>query len=145
MIFLEKPENWNPNFDIVSCFVIVDNKFVVLKRLENKSEGGKWGIPAGKKDITDKSLVEAVNREVFEETGLELDISNADFQKSVFVRYDSGIDFAFHMFTKYLDSMPEIKISPSESSEFRWIEPLESLKLHSVTDFDGCVKLIFQI
>ena len=52
---------------VAGCFLEYGGRFLILHRRSEKSQGGKWGLPAGKVDKgeTDK---DAVIREVAEET-----------------------------------------------------------------------------
>ena len=48
MIFPRKPVNFHPKFDVVSCFLDKEDKFLLLKRSPNKPQGSTWAMPAGK-------------------------------------------------------------------------------------------------
>ncbi|MEI6774245.1 MAG: hypothetical protein WCL18_05665 [bacterium] len=42
MIFKDKPENFAPKFEVVSCFVEYDNKILLLCRQDHKPEPNTW-------------------------------------------------------------------------------------------------------
>jgi len=53
---------------VVNVIVLKDNKILLGKRSGKIIEGGKWGLAGGFVD-RDETIREAVEREVFEETG----------------------------------------------------------------------------
>lgn len=72
-IYLEKPDDFNPKYSIVGCcYLHYQDKILLLHRRDNKAEGNRWGIPGGKIH-KGEPLLEAVIREVAEETGYSLD------------------------------------------------------------------------
>ena len=68
MIFKTIPNKFNSKFTIVSSFIIVNDKFLLLKRSENESLPKTWGLPAGKVKQNEQ-IIDATVREVNEETG----------------------------------------------------------------------------
>lgn len=73
VVFLEKPEVFNPKFEVVSCFVRCDDRILLLHRQDHKPEGNSWGVPAGKVD-QDESIHDAMVRELQEEIGLAVSV-----------------------------------------------------------------------
>lgn len=53
---------------VVDTIVLRENKILLAKRTKKILEGGKWGLIAGFMD-RDEDLFQAVEREIFEETG----------------------------------------------------------------------------
>lgn len=53
---------------VVDAVLVQDHKILLIKRAERLREGGKWALPGGYMD-RDETTVEAVMREVLEETG----------------------------------------------------------------------------
>ncbi len=143
MIFIEKPDVFEPKFEVVGCFVQCGEEIVMLHRLNHKPQGGTWGLPSGKIDLGE-TLHETVCRETREETGLEINLEEIKFFKSLFVKYPD-YDFVYHIFSVELNEKPEIKISPSEHQDFRWVTPSEALELPFIEDLDGCIKLFYDI
>lgn len=143
MIYTSKPKTFEPRFEVVSCYVQVEEEILLLKRLATKSQGGKWGLPAGKIDPNETSN-QAMIREIFEETGLTVIEEDLNYSAKVYVQY-SDIDFIYHMFSVNLKSKPEIKIRDTEHQEYKWITPLESLSLNLVEDLDACTKMFYNI
>lgn len=143
MISIKELENFNPVFEIVSCVIEVNNEFLLLKRLPQKSEGNKWGLPAGKVD-KGEDIKTAVKREVLEETGMDLNMNDVEYFEKIYVRYPDK-DFLFHMFYLKLDSKPEVKIEPNEHSEYLWLKVEDALKNELVQDLAECLKYFYKI
>jgi 8-oxo-dGTP pyrophosphatase MutT (NUDIX family) len=133
MIYSIEPQDFNPVFDVVSCFVICDGKIMLLHRAEHKPEGGTWGTVAGKKDQTDITLQHAMEREYKEETGNEIDEQLLAYHRVVYVRYPHR-DFSYHVFSIELPTPPVIHLRENEHSEYVWITPEEALRMDLVPD-----------
>ncbi len=141
MLYTEKPEIFNPKFDVVSCFVEYQNEILLLLRQDYKSEPNTYGVPAGKVE-KDETINSAMIRELQQETNLE----NIDMQyyKKVYVKYPT-YDFVYHMYHAILEKQPEIKINPEEHKKFIWKNPLEALKESLIQDLDTCIKMYYKI
>ncbi len=57
---------------VVDCIVLQDNKVLLAKRSPKLTEGGKWGLVGGFMD-RNETIKEAIQREIYEETGWEID------------------------------------------------------------------------
>lgn len=143
MIYKNSPDNFSLKFGVVSCYVECDDRILLLHRHEHKPQGNKWGVPAGKIDVGE-SEVEAMVRELYEETGIELKPSNLEYLDKVFVRY-SDYDFVYHMFRARLSSLPKVITADKEHKGFCWQTPAEALKMILVDDLDACIKLSYKI
>jgi 8-oxo-dGTP diphosphatase len=141
MIYEEEPENFEPVFEVVSCFVEVDGRILLLHRQDHKPQGGTWGCPAGKVD-EGENIGEAIVREVMEETGLEL--PEANHFKKLFVRFPD-YDFVYHIFHSPLEKELGVSIRKEEHKNFQWIAPSDALGLPLMLDEDLCIKLFFGI
>src|SRR3989344_9368078 len=127
MIFREPPEDFSPRFELAGCFVEHDGKVLMIRRLPHKSQGGKWGNPAGKIEPGETPL-EAVVRELQEETGIAADPEALREAHTLFVRH-GGYDFVHRMHHLQLSEIPEVNLDLNEHSEFRWCSPEEALAL----------------
>ena len=143
MIYSEKPENFNPRFEVVSCFCECDGNILLLHRDNDSPQGDKWGAPAGKREINEDLFI-AMNREIKEETGVSITSSELKFHDTLFVRYED-YDFLYHTFSAKFSKQPEIVIDKREHKKFIWITPKDALKLPLVKDMDTCIKLFYQI
>jgi 8-oxo-dGTP pyrophosphatase MutT (NUDIX family) len=143
MIFLTKPEQFNPKFEVVSCFFEYDGRLLLLERQDHKPQGGTWGVPAGKIDPGETPEV-AMLRELFQETGFVADRTKIYYLKKLFVRYPA-YDFVYYIFDLKLDNEPIIKINPGEHKSFQWLSPTQALKIDLIEDLDGCISLSYKI
>lgn len=57
---------------VVDALVLKDNKILLVKRNRKLSEGGKWGLAGGYVD-RNETVLQAVEREIFEETGWQVE------------------------------------------------------------------------
>ncbi len=143
MIFQQPPVDFKKEIDVVGCFVLWSDRFLLLHRHEHKTNGGKWGLPAGKRDANE-DLSHAMVRELQEETGIVIRKSSLTPRGSVFVRH-AGRDFVYHMFSIELSGEPPISLSPTEHQAYRWVTPEESFVLPLVHDQAECTKMMFGI
>ncbi|PIQ91297.1 MAG: hypothetical protein COV70_04415 [Parcubacteria group bacterium CG11_big_fil_rev_8_21_14_0_20_39_22] len=130
MIYLEKPKEFEPRFEIISCFCECDGEILLLHRQDHKPEGGTWGVPAGKLN-SKESLFSGILREIQEETGffaLEKDLL---YFRKVFVKYPD-YDFLYHIFSVSLPSKPKVVINPDEHKDFVWKDPRDALKINLI-------------
>ena len=141
MIYLERPPGFDTKLHVSSCYIQVGRVFLFLHRHPDIIEGGKWGIPAGKGEEEECAL-DAVMREVLQETGIRLTRNEVWYAATVFIRYPE-FDFAYHMFWVRLVEKPEVVLNPKEGVDFRWITLDEALSLDLIRDEDGCIR-IFQ-
>ena len=139
MIYQEQPDNFIPDIEVVACLIEFKGKILLLHRHNHKSEGGKWGIPAGKIDKEDKSRELALIREIFEETGLKLKEGEIDFYKTFYVVYPDK-KYLYHYHKIKLDKIFDIVIEENEHQDFTWVTPEEALSMPLVLDEDYCIK-----
>lgn len=144
MLHTKKPVNFSPRFEVVSCFFLWDDRFLLLRRQGDvKLEPNTWGLPAGKKNKNETD-VEAMMREIEEETGLKLSKPKFKQHHTLYVRYPE-YDFVYYPFHIKVAREPEITLNPKEHSEFLWVTPEEALKMKLVRDLDACIKVFFKL
>jgi ADP-ribose pyrophosphatase YjhB (NUDIX family) len=56
---------------VTDVLILKENKILLLKRSEKLTEGGKWGLAGGYAE-RDETIVEAAERETFEESGYKV-------------------------------------------------------------------------
>ena len=144
MISKTRPEQFNPKFAVVSCFVECDGKILLLHRQDHKPQGDTWGVPAGKVHSDDSGLAQALSREISEEIGLLINPPDLKAFVSYFVMY-SDYDFTYHIFSIKLNKIPELKLNPEEHKDFTWVTPQDALKMNLIQDEDFCIKNFFKI
>lgn len=130
------------HLNVVGCYITQDEKFLMLKRRVDKSQGGLWGLPAGKIE-PNESPTQAVVREVFEETSIKVDPSHVKLMTTI--NYDFGektVDF--HLFSYEAKQRAEVQVNPAEHQEFSWFtfeEAYSSKELmHGVTEILDALK-----
>ncbi len=142
MVFTDIPDNFISKFTLVSCYMEYDGKILMLHRLDHKSEGNSWGLPAGKMDIGE-SESEAVIREIWEETGHKIVPEKLEYLQKVYAKYPD-YSFEFHMFCTKLDRLPEIVISQSEHKDYCWIEPERATDLSLMNGMAKCIDMVYK-
>lgn len=109
----------------VGAVILQENKILLTKRSQNLNlESGKWCLPGGHIDIGE-TAIEAIKREVKEETNLEV------IKVSFFNYYDEFLpQLKAHSVTLLFEcqTIGEPKIS-NEVSEIKWLGKEEALKL----------------
>jgi 8-oxo-dGTP pyrophosphatase MutT (NUDIX family) len=141
MLYTEKPEIFNPKFEVVSCFLEYKNKILLLLRQDHKNEPNTYWVPAGKIDSwEDKDT--AIYREIYEETGLKL--NNLSYFKKVYVKYPT-YDFIYYIYSKFLDKEPKIKINIEEHKKHIWETPKNALNQNLIQELDTCIKMFYKI
>lgn len=121
---------------IAGCFLETEGKFLILHRLPEKSEGGKWGIPAGKVEHGEREE-EAVAREVLEETGIEVDPSALEHLPQITWDFGDKI-VSFTPFRIRLAPPISVRINNNEHQSFKWVTGVECYAhenlMHGVQD-----------
>ena len=146
MIYETAPKSFSPRFEIASCFLEHDGKIVLLHRHENKSQGGRWGLPAGKVE-KGEDVKGAVMREIKEETGLEIAAQTISYFGKSYCRH-GDYDFVFHMFSARMEDFPAVTINAYEHQAFAWRTPAEVIAMKReelVEDLDTVCKLFYQL
>lgn len=141
MIIKTLPENFNPKFEVVSCFVKHGNTFLMTQYQDHKKS--LWGVPAGKKE-ENEDLHDAIVRELFEETGLSLEKQDFIYFDKVYVDH-YGYQFIYHMFEVDFSEKPKITLSESEHQDYKWATPKEALTHDLIEDEDECIKMFYKL
>ena len=136
MISREKPDGFEPKFEVAACFIENDGKVLFLKRHPDKDYGGYWNLPAGKSDPGESPMDTAI-REVLEETGIILTQDQVQHVGSYFDVYPEYM-YLFHTFKAEVNSK-NVMIKDDEATEHGWFTPDESLQLELVPDEDFCI------
>lgn len=142
MFYLTEPEKFNPKLEAAGCFVESDGKFIILHRQDHKAEGDTWGLPAGKISENETPL-EAITREIKEETGIVISSEKMEYLIKIFVRYPT-YDSIFHIFRSILVEPASVKIDTAEHKDYRWVPPKEALSYRLIEDLDTVIRMFYE-
>ena len=143
MIYEEKPNIFNPRFEVVSCFLEYNDEILLLHRQDHKPEGNTWGVPAGKVDEGEE-IYETIVREIREETGFEIPDKEIKHFTKLYVKYPN-YDFIYHIYSTKLDKKQEVNINPNEHKNFKWTTPKNALSMNLIEDLDKCIELFYNL
>ena len=145
MIYDTPTQQFNPKTEVAALFIEFEGRILLLHRHEDKLQGNRWGIPGGKLEPGETPL-QAVIREVEEETAYRFSEEMVTHVKTVYVERDSQDHFVFHMFRAQLTERPDkVKIDFYDHKGFTWVTPADSLKLNLVQDASYCFKIIYNL
>jgi len=143
MIYLIPTSQFKPLIEIAALYIAYGNLILLLHRQENKSQGNKWGIPGGKIGAQETAL-QAVLREIREETGYDFVSQPIETLPKVYVEYTKQDHFIYHMFRAKLHGDPgAVKINFNEHKGFTWVIPEDALKMELLQDEDAFIKLVY--
>lgn len=143
---MQKPTDFNPKYSVVACcYLHYQDKILLLHRRDNKAEGNRWGIPGGKINNCEPVL-DAVIREVGEETGYTLDAEYVHHIATLYIRVPN-FDFEYHMFDyqQEIKNPGTVQINFAEHKGFTWVTPRDALQMNLITDEDTCIEITFGI
>ena len=146
MLYLEKPEQFDNPMETVGCFVECHGTILLLRRHPDKSEGGVYCSPGGKMDLEDGGdSHKAALRELFEETGIQVNPEEAKLVATFYVTYPGGTKhFIYHKYIVVLNQKPEVTLSQTEHTDFVWVTPEQALTLPLIFDEDACIKYVYK-
>ncbi|MBI4407602.1 MAG: NUDIX domain-containing protein [Candidatus Kerfeldbacteria bacterium] len=117
---------------VVDALLIQDNQVLLTRRAERLREGGKWAIPGGFMD-RDETTLEAVMREVLEETGYTCEIEQL---LTVLDKPDRrGDDRQNVSFVFVAKPIAKVQEHDDEVTELKWF-PLDALPAAAEMAFD---------
>jgi 8-oxo-dGTP diphosphatase len=142
-VYLTPTPQFKPRLEIAAAFIESDDRILLLHRQKNKSQGNKWGIPGGKIDKNETPL-QAVIREIEEETGYNISKQSIENLGTVYIEYNEKDHFVYHMFrTQLLGDPGAVKINFNEHKGFTWVTPEDALKMELLEGEDPCFRLIY--
>jgi 8-oxo-dGTP pyrophosphatase MutT (NUDIX family) len=141
VLYLNPPANFSPSIEVVACFIKCKNHILFLKRQVDKSEGNTWCVPGGKREKEETKLY-AMQREIQEETGLNLGIDHIKYCHATYVRYPN-FEFDYHLFRSDLTDRPMITLNQEEHQAFRWMTLSETEQYPLTPGVDEALRLLF--
>jgi mutator protein MutT len=121
---------------VAGCFLEYDGRFLILHRFSTKSQGGKWGLPAGKVE-KEETGQDAIIREVFEETGFQIPLHQLEYLQEIRWDFPEKI-VEFVVYRIKLTSPIEVILNQNEHQAFAWVTGKECYArndlMHGVRD-----------
>lgn len=144
MLHHTKPENFDENaVHVSSAYLEHDGEILFLQRASHKKiwPNQRW-VPAWKVD-SNESNHEALLREIFEETWIELTIDQAIswYKQTLFVVL-SYCDIVYHTYHVKFDQKPEVKISDEHQAHDR-VHVKKALELDLMEDEADVLKMLW--
>lgn len=143
MLHSTPPPGFDPRFTIVGGCIEADGKILILKRAAHKPQGGTWGLPAGKAD-PDESLEETAMREIFEETGIQLEREILGSPRIWYVVLPY-VSFVWVVFTVRLSDAPAVILHDDEHAESGWFTPEEALGMELIDDLPETIVEMYDV
>ena len=140
--------NFKPEQFAVACHIVCNGEILYVKRNTGRSQGGKWGSIAGKREEGEDNL-NAIKREVKEEIGLEFKDDDYKYVGTWKVKFNSQEkkcnykSFTYYLYRVEIKEKPEIILSEDESKEYNWFTPQEALEQELFQDEDGVLRDIY--
>lgn len=126
-VYENKPEDFAHEVQVSACYVEVQGKLLVLELSSEEEEVGFWAVPAGKVEKNENPLHAAI-RELFEETGIEIEKpASLKSLGSLYIRKPE-IDYIYHFYKISLNTIPTIHLS-TEHQSYRWVTITEMKKM----------------
>ena len=114
----------------VAAIILRDRDILLIKRATEPNKG-KWSVPGGSMELGE-TLDQALNREVREETGLEIEIGELAGVNDLIVKHDGEITFHYVLIDYYATVKSGEPSPATDVSECRWV-PLDEIGNYGVT------------
>jgi 8-oxo-dGTP pyrophosphatase MutT (NUDIX family) len=126
---------------VIGTFIECNNDILLLKRLPNTRYPNSWCLPAGKTEPYERAVDTAI-REIKEETGFKAEENEMLFcLRKRFNYHERIVDLT--IFRLKISALFQVKLSPKEHQEFRWVSPKNSLEMNLINGLDEIIKQIY--
>lgn len=136
-----KKENYPPKIGVSAVVFNTAGQVLLIKRNKAPSRG-LWSVPGGCQEAGE-SLTEACKREVYEETGLKIEVKNliAVVERRVEGFHYVVIDF----FASVLDRKNKQPVAQSDVSEAEWVSLQHIAQYELVEGLDEILYRAYQL
>lgn len=127
-----------------ACIVNSEGKILLVRdtglQQDHQAGEGAWDIPGGRMDKEDKTIMEALSRELKEELGLDIDISNAKIIATSLwsINGDDDRRVTAIIYKLQINEASLPIVLSNEHSDFGWFDLLEINEMTA----SPCVKKI---
>ena len=125
-VYEEKPDCFAPHVEVAAAYISSKGRILLLQNSPHKSEAGAWGVPAGKLEEGETPL-QAVKRELFEETGINLS-EEAFFSCGTLYISKPEVNYVYYLFGAMLNTEPLVQFC-AEHSAYQWVSKEEAEQL----------------
>lgn len=115
----------------VAAVIVHDGKLLLIRRGKEPSKG-KWSIPGGSVEWGE-TLVDAVKREVGEETGLESEVGKVAGVFDIIVTGGDSAAYHYVVIDYFAQPIGGTLAPASDADDARWV-PLEDLDHYELTE-----------
>ncbi len=115
----------------VAAVMVKDGKLLLIRRAVEPSKG-KWSVPGGSIEWGEP-LVEALKREVREETGLEIEVGKLAGVFDLLIQGEGGIQYHYVIIDYFAHPTGGTLAPGDDAAEARWV-PVEELDGYELTD-----------
>lgn len=136
LMYTEQPDDFKQAVVAVCCYCQWGKKYLFLKKAEGQQQANKWVAPGGKVE-NGEILTSAMERELFEETGIVWEGPFHPLGSYFFRKPD--YDFMLQVYHFKLSKKPEVILS-DEHDEARWLTLDEALALPLIDGADLLIK-----
>ncbi|MHB1458676.1 MAG: NUDIX hydrolase [Armatimonadota bacterium] len=106
--------------------IIIENDCILLIRRGREPSKGKWSIPGGRVEWGEP-LIDAVKREVLEETGLQIEVENVAGVYDLIIPAGDEIEYHYVIIDYYATNVGGELAADDDASEARWV-PITELE-----------------
>ncbi|MBM3191447.1 MAG: NUDIX hydrolase [Chlamydiae bacterium] len=140
-VYREPPLDFHPTMQVVSCYLEIEGKLLLLQRGPHQSYSGCWGVPAGKVE-KGESFQEAAIRELYEETGIQITASQTHDLGSLYIR-KPHVNYIYRLFQIQLETLPKVQ-APYEKHEHLWASFKELSTLPLIASAEEALQFYYE-
>lgn len=116
------------DFEVVTCFIEQNGEFLVLQRGRRDGQFGLWGIPGGKLESGESSLI-GLSREILEETGIIIPSESFLLLDKAYSLNPFDGSYILYLYYAKLNHRPSVTINSPEHLNYKWVNLIEFQKL----------------